>query len=197
MVRAGLTTDRVVEAAADMADDVGFENVTLSAMARRFGVKDASLYSHVKNLKDLRERVALLAADEWAARIAAALAGRAGKDALIAFAGAYRTFAVDHPGRYAATFMQLDPAVLAGSTAHRRILELTSSLLLAYGLAEPDLTDAVRLLRSTFHGYASLEAIGAFGHPRDIEASWERALHALHFTLENWASSDPSRAARG
>ncbi len=52
MARAGLTADRVVEAAADLADEVGFENVTLSALARRFGVKDASRDSrHVKNLR--------------------------------------------------------------------------------------------------------------------------------------------------
>lgn len=62
MVRAGLTTDRVVAAAADLADSAGFDKVTISALARGFGVKDASLYSHVKNLQDLRTRVALLAA---------------------------------------------------------------------------------------------------------------------------------------
>ncbi len=64
MARAGLTADRVVSAAADLADEVGFENVSLSALARRFGVKDASLYSHVRNLQDLRTRVAFLAGGE-------------------------------------------------------------------------------------------------------------------------------------
>lgn len=62
MVRAGLTTDRVVEAAADLADSIGLDKVTVSALARGFGVKDASLYSHVRSVQDLRTRVALLAA---------------------------------------------------------------------------------------------------------------------------------------
>lgn len=52
--RAGLTVDRITQAAAALADEVGFEAVTLSALARSFGVKDASLYSHVKNLQDVR-----------------------------------------------------------------------------------------------------------------------------------------------
>ncbi len=39
----------------------GYENVTLSALARRFNVKDASLYAHVRGLRDLRTRMALLA----------------------------------------------------------------------------------------------------------------------------------------
>jgi AcrR family transcriptional regulator len=186
MARAGLTTDRVVAAAADLADEVGFENVTVTALARQFGVKDASLYSHVKNVQELRSRIALLAAGEMIDRIATAVAGRAGKDALVAFAGAYREYALERPGRYRATHMQLDPAVAAESTAGRRTAEVTYGMLRAYGLSEPDLTDAVRLLRSTFHGYCSLEAIGGFGAPRDVQTSWERALGALHVALEHW-----------
>ncbi|MFD8002696.1 TetR/AcrR family transcriptional regulator [Streptomyces mirabilis] len=194
MARAGLTADRVVEAAADLADEVGFENVTLSALARRFGVKDASLYSHVKNLQDLRTRVALLAAGEMIDGIATAVAGRAGKDALVAFAGAYRAYALAHPGRYAATHTTVDPAVGAASDAFRRTAEITYGMLHAYGLSEPDLTDAVRLLRSTFHGFCALEAIGGFHAARDVQTSWERALDGLHTALEHWPRSERKEA---
>ncbi|MEU9287727.1 TetR-like C-terminal domain-containing protein [Streptomyces sp. NPDC048275] len=186
MARAGLTTERLVAAAADLADEVGFENVTVSALARRFGVKDASLYSHIRNMQELRSRIALLAAGEMIDRIAAAVAGRSGKDALVAFAGAYREYALERPGRYRATHTQLDPALAAESDAGRRTAEITYGMLRAYGLSEPDLTDAVRLLRSTFHGFCNLEAIGGFGAPRELRTSWERALDALHVALEHW-----------
>jgi len=186
MVRAGLTPDRIVVAAADLADEVGFENVTLSALARHFGVKDASLYSHVKNLQDLRTRMALLAGGEMIDRIAAAVAGRAGKEALAAFAGAYREFALERPGRYAATQIRIDQALVTTSPTFRRTAEITYGMLRAYGLEEPDLTDAVRLLRSTFHGYCALEATGGFGAPRAVQKSWDKAVDALHVTLEHW-----------
>ncbi|MET9830274.1 TetR-like C-terminal domain-containing protein [Streptomyces sp. NPDC006385] len=186
MGRAGLTADRLAAAAAELADEVGFENVSLSALARHFGVKDASLYSHVRNLQDLRTRVALLAGGEMIDRIAAAVAGRAGKDALAAFADAYRDYALQHPGRYAATQIRVDQSLVADSPAMRRTAEITYGMLRAYGLDEPDLTDAVRLLRSTFHGYCALESTGAFGAPREVRASWERAIDALHTALVNW-----------
>ncbi|MGW2642114.1 TetR/AcrR family transcriptional regulator [Streptomyces sp. NPDC001348] len=186
MVRAGVTVDRLVAAAAELADEVGFENVTLSALARRFGVKDASLYSHVKNLQDLRTRLALYAGAEMVERIAAAVAGRAGKDALVAFAGAYREYALERPGRYAATQIRIDQELIAGTPALRRTAEVTYGMLRAYGLDEPDLTDAVRLLRSTFHGYCVLESTGGFGASRDVQASWERAVDALHIALAHW-----------
>ncbi|MGW0134996.1 TetR/AcrR family transcriptional regulator [Streptomyces sp. NPDC003299] len=192
MARAGLTADRLVAAAAELADEAGYENVTLSALARHFGVKDASLYSHVRNLRDLRTRLALLAGGEMIDAIATAVAGRSGKDALAAFAGAYRAYALAHPGRYAATQIPLDQALVADSPAMRRTAEITYGMLRAYGLDEPDLTDAVRLLRSTFHGYCALEAGGGFGAPRDVQRSWERAIDALHVALENWPREESS-----
>ncbi|CAM3428836.1 TetR/AcrR family transcriptional regulator [Kibdelosporangium persicum] len=186
MARAGLTANRLVQAAAELADEVGFDKVTVSALARRFGVKDASLYSHVKNAQDLRERVAMLALEELADVAADALAGRAGKDALVAFANAYRAYAKLHPGRYAAAQLRLSPEAAAASAA-RRHSEMTRAILRGYGLREPDQTDAIRMLHSTFHGYVSLETAGGFAHtPRDAGISWQRTLDALDAVLRNW-----------
>ncbi|MGW0767222.1 TetR/AcrR family transcriptional regulator [Streptomyces sp. NPDC002676] len=197
MARAGLTADRVVAAAAELADEAGFEKVTLSALARRFGVKDASLYSHVRSLQDLRTRLAFYAGAELIDRIAAAVAGRAGKDALAAYAGAYRAYALEHPGRYAATQIRIDQALVAEAPALRRTAEITYGMLRAYGLAEPDLTDAVRLLRSTFHGYCALESTGGFGAARDVQASWDKAIDALHLALEHWPKEEEEKGERG
>lgn len=186
MARAGLTPQRLVQAAAELADEIGFDKVTVSALARRFGVKDASLYSHVKNAQDLKERVAVLALTELADVAADALAGRAGKDALVAFANAYRAYAKLHPGRYTAAQLRLSPEIALASDA-RRHSEMTRAILRGYGLPEPAQTDAIRMLHSTFHGYVSLETSGAFNHtPREVSASWARTLDALDATLRNW-----------
>ncbi|OIJ96123.1 TetR family transcriptional regulator [Streptomyces sp. MUSC 14] len=196
MARAGLSVDRLIAAAADLADEAGFENVTLSALARRFEVKDASLYSHVRGLADLRTRLALHAGGELIERIASAVAGRAGKDALAAFAGAYRAYALEHPGRYAATQIRIDQSLIADSPAMRRTAEITYGMLRAYGLDEPDLTDAVRLLRSTFHGYCALESTGGFGAAREVQASWDKAVEALHLALTHWPRETPGDEER-
>ncbi|MFD7665990.1 TetR/AcrR family transcriptional regulator [Streptomyces sp. NPDC059788] len=191
MARAGLTTERVTVAGAELADEAGLDQVTMSQVARRLGVKDASLYTHVRGLDDLRGRIALLAADEKTIRIAEATAGLAGRDALIAYANAWREYAHAHPGRYTATQLPLhiDPELAANAPGPRRAVELTYGMLRGYGLAEPDLTDAVRLLRSTFHGFVALEATGGFAHQRSPQHSWLRALDALHVVLEHWPTS--------
>ncbi|WP_026424058.1 TetR/AcrR family transcriptional regulator [Actinokineospora inagensis] len=186
MPRAGVTAERLTLAAAELADEVGFANVTVSALARRFGVKDASLYSHVRNAHDLKVRVAVLALAELADRVGDAIAGRAGRDALVAFANAYRGYATDHPGRYAAAQVELDlDTLLAG--AARRHADMTRAILRGYHLPEPAQTDAVRMLHSTFHGYVTLEHTGAFQHTaRPAEESWRHTLNALDAALRHW-----------
>ncbi|MFC6080116.1 TetR/AcrR family transcriptional regulator [Sphaerisporangium aureirubrum] len=186
MARAGVTAERLTRAAADLADEIGFENVTVSALARGFGVQPAALYSHVKDMRDLKVRVATLALTELADRAAAALAGRAGRDALVAFANAYRDYAKAHPGRYAAAQIELDPESPAAGPA-RRHSEMTRAILRGYELPEPGQTDAIRMMHGTFHGYVSLEKAGGFRHhPRDVDASWARTLDALDAVLRNW-----------
>jgi AcrR family transcriptional regulator len=188
MARVGLTADRLARAGADLADEIGFDQVTVSALARHFGVKVASLYSHVKNSHDLRTRIALLALEELADRAADALAGRAGKDALTAFADVYRDYAREHPGRYAATRLPLDPQTAAASAGVRHA-QMTRAILRGYDLPEPEQTHAVRLLGSVFHGYVSLELAGGFSHSApDSQESWTRALDALDTLLRNWPS---------
>jgi hypothetical protein len=139
----------------------------------------------VRGLGDLRARIALLAAAEFADLLAPAVAGWSGRDALVAFAGAYRDYARAHPGRYAAMQQPVDPAFSAPAGSLRGI-ELTYGMLRGYGLDEPDTTDAVRLLRSTLHGFVDLESRGGFNDPRDVEASWRRVLDALHVLLVHW-----------
>ncbi|MFE2264401.1 TetR/AcrR family transcriptional regulator [Streptomyces griseosporeus] len=192
MARAGLTGDRLARVGAELADEIGFEQVTVSALARRVGVKVASLYSHLANSRDLKTRIALLALEELADRAADALAGRAGKDALVAFADVYRDYARAHPGRYAAAQFRLDPETAAASAGVRHA-QMTRAILRGYDLDEPEQTHAVRLLGSVFHGYVSLELAGGFSHSApDSQESWTRALDALDALLRNWPAPGPS-----
>ncbi|MFE3316921.1 TetR/AcrR family transcriptional regulator [Nocardia sp. NPDC059195] len=187
MVRVGLTPDRLTLAGAELADEVGFAQVTVSALARHFGVKSASLYSHVKSTEDLKTRIALFALTELADRAANAVAGRSGKDALAAFADAYRDYARAHPGRFDAARLRLDPETAAASAGVRHA-QMTRAILRGYDLTEPDQTHAVRLLGSVFHGYVTLELAGGFSHTAvDSQQSWEWVVDSLDILLRTRA----------
>jgi AcrR family transcriptional regulator len=194
MPRAGLNADRVVAGGAELADEIGFGQVTLSQVARRFDVKVASLYSHVASSHDLRTRIAQLALTEMADRGAENLAGRSGQDALVALGDTYRDYALEHPGRYAATRYPLDTGTAAES-AGRRHSEMMRAVLRGYALDENDQTHAIRLLGSVFHGFVTLELAGAFAHSDpSSQESWSRSLDALDGILRGWpVTYSPSR----
>ena len=102
MPRAGLDAASVVAAAARLADRDGLEQLTLARLAAELGVRAPSLYAHVDGLGDLRDRVGALGVVELTDALSAAATGRAGREALHAVAVAYRAYAHERPGVYAA-----------------------------------------------------------------------------------------------
>jgi AcrR family transcriptional regulator len=163
MPRAGLSTQDVVAAAAQLADEVGFQELTMALVAQRLGIRTPSLYKHVADLADLRHRIAVLAAVELGEDLRDALQGRSGKEALAGLLGAFRSYIAAHPGRYAATVgIRLagpDDPFLAPST---RVIDSISAALRGYGIGEAEMVHAIRTLRSTVHGFALLQGANDF-----------------------------------
>ena len=189
MARIGLTAERLVEAAAVLADESGFDAVTPTALARVFDVKVASLYSHVANADEIRVRLALYALDRLADQVAEAVAGLAGKDALVALADAHRDFSRRHPGLFAAARHPLDAAAAVRSGG-ARIAQSTRAVLRGYGLGDTAEVHATRLLGSVFLGFSTLESAGSFSHSQpSSDSSWQVALGALDGTLRRFAQA--------
>lgn len=183
--RAGLTVEAVTDAAVTLADEVGFDQVSVSALARRLGVQPASLYAHVRGTDDVRTRIGVRALEELGDRLALGLAGRSGLAALEAVVDAVRDYARDHPGRWAATQVRLD--VDRAGAAGFRVSALMRGALHGYGLDPDEEPHAVRLLGSTVDGFVRLQANGGFDHSTpDAELSWRRMTDALDTALRHW-----------
>lgn len=189
MPRAGLTPQRVVAEAAAVADEVGWERLSLAAVAARLGVRLPSLYKHIASLDALRTDVSALGLLELGQAMTTAAVGRSGSDALAAIADAYRGYAREHPGRYAATLA----APLGDHQGHLEaaaaVLRVVEAALAGYGLAGDDVVDAVRALRSLMHGFVSLEAAGGFRMPVDVDCSYHRLIRGFDATLHSWAAA--------
>ncbi len=192
MMRANLSQEAVILAAAELADQQGFEAVTVSALARRFDVKPASLYSHVRDRAAVLDGLHELALGELAALIAEETAGRSGRDALAGLAGAHRRYAREHPGRWAAMQQPArEQTVRSGEAA--RVVTLIWAVLRAYDLPDDELVHATRLVGATINGFLALERSGSFGHRTDSAAlSWERAVDALDLALRAWPGGGTS-----
>jgi AcrR family transcriptional regulator len=178
MPRIGLDRDRVVAVAADMADAEGLEAVTLARVAAELGVKPPSLYNHVEGRDGLVHGIGLLGLNEIAARLRDAAVGRAGTDALVATAEAYRTFVKEHPGRYAAGGIS-PPSDPEHEAAGAAVLDILRNAMRAWDLSPDEEVHALRAFRASVHGFATLETAGGFGIKVDLDASFTRMITAL------------------
>jgi AcrR family transcriptional regulator len=172
--RAGLNGDGVVAAAAGLADEIGFQAVTMGLLADRLGIRPPSLYKHVGGLADLQHRVATLAMTEFGDVIRDAVQGRAGLEALAAALTAARAYVTAHPGRYTATvgaeFTGPEDPLLAASA---RVINSIAAVLRGYGIAEAQMDHAIRTIRCTMHGFAMLEASQGFQWSADPDESFD------------------------
>lgn len=171
--RAGLGPASVTEAAAVLVDEIGVAHLSMSVLARRLEVKAPSLYKHVGGLPDLIRRVAVLATTELGDALRDAMQGRAGRDALEAAAYAVRRYVQHHPGRYAATVgirpIDVDDPL---TVALERTLASFAAVLRGYALDPSDEIHALRMLRSSLHGFALLEGSDGFQLGTDVDESF-------------------------
>jgi AcrR family transcriptional regulator len=188
MPRAGLTRERVVTEAANVADEAGLEQLTLAAVAQRFGVALPSLYKHIEGLDGLQRDLAVLGMQHLAAALSRAAVGRSGKDALEAVAHAYRTFATERPGLYAATMRAPSPDDEEHTAVSQDALDVAIAVMRGYGIEGVDAVHAIRMYRSALHGFVAQEASGAFGMPESIEESFRLMIEALDIAFTNWSA---------
>ena len=186
MARAGVTPQRVESVAADVVDEDGWDALTLSAVAGRLGVSVPSLYKHVDGMAGVRRRLTIRAVSELGQRVVEAAVGRAGPDALGPIAHAYRDFARQHPGLYAATVVAPTPGDDEHHAASDRVLMPVLAMIDGYGVPGDQAIDAARTLRATLHGFVALELAGGFGLPVDVDASFDHAVAALDRALSTW-----------
>ena len=177
--RAGLAPAAVVAAGASLADEVGLANLTMGALAERVGVRTPSLYRHVDSLDAVRRGICVQAKHELADTLARAAVGKSGPYAVQAFADAYRRWVLDHPGRYAATVRAPAAADDEDHRASSEALQVLLDILAGFGLRGAQGIDAARMVRSALHGFVSLESVGGFGLPRDVNRSYRFLVNTL------------------
>jgi AcrR family transcriptional regulator len=157
-----LSRDIIVNAALTFLDREGWDALTINALAAQLGTKGPSLYNHVSSLDDLRRSVRKRVVGDIIGMLGTVGQGRTRDDAVLVMAGAYRSYAHHHPGRYSAfTRMPLaggdDPEFTAVA---RATAEPILAVLASYGLGGEDAFYAALEFWAALHGFVLLEMTG-------------------------------------
>ena len=182
--RAGLDHETVVEAAAKLVDEEGIDQLSLGRLAERLGIRTPSLYNHVAGLPGLKHDLALYCLRDLLHHITQVTIGKSHAEAIIALADAYRSYARQAPGRYTLTQQAPDPKDLESQALAQQVVDVVRAILGPYKLSDEDAIHAIRGLRSIVHGFVSLEVIGGFGLPVDLDASFHWLINVFVAGLE-------------
>ncbi|MBI5666927.1 MAG: WHG domain-containing protein [Chloroflexi bacterium] len=176
MPRKRIDRQRVLEVSIALADAHGFEAVTLASVADQLGIRIPSLYNHVSGLPGLRHDMALWGVRQLGERLRRAAVGKAGDEAIVSVAHAYRAFAHAHPGIYSATLRAATPDEPDLAAAGQEVLDVVLAVLQPYGFDSEDTLHVVRGLRSLLHGFVDLEIAGGFGLALDRDDSFRQLV---------------------
>lgn len=169
--RAKIDLEIILQKSTEMIDKNGLDYLSFSLLAKELEIRPPSLYNHVNSLDDLKQLLAIQGLKGLYEYMLHAGIGKSGDEAIHAISRAYVEFVRKHPGLYmAATRI---PHFLNEEFAHHQqaILQLVVRVLEIYELSEEVAIHIVRGLRSILHGFTSLEQMGGFGMPLDIDQS--------------------------
>ena len=169
----------ILDAAAGLAEETGIQNLTLSRLATRLGIKSPSLYNHISGIEDLLSGLAGLGLQRLGEALRNAAVGKSREDALRAVAAEFRNFVQSNPELYRAV-MKLPELGRDGLQEQVDALVcILNAVLEPYHFQKEDAMHIIRIWKSALHGFISLESAGFFKKQYDIEESFGRMIDCL------------------
>lgn len=179
-MKTGLDKDKIIEMAANIADEKGLANVTLKVLATELGIKSPSIYKHFSGgLDELNKELMLYGWRSLETEITKAAIGKSKDDAIISICHVYRDFASRHKGLFEA----MQWYNMYQSEEHLQATSGTVSILFqvleAYGLSEEQKVHIVRMLRGFLQGFSTIESHGGYGNPTPLDDTFDFALKTI------------------
>lgn len=193
MARAGLDKETIIRKAADLANEAGFERITLKLLADSLNVQPPSLYNHIKGIDDLQRELMLYGWRQLDEKMTQAAVCVSGYDALEAVCRSFYEYATENSGIFNAMLwynkFQNDEADKATEKLFSLIYRIFSSL----NISKENCDHLIRTYRSFLEGFALLVNNRAFGNPVSIEESFQISLQVLIAGTKTFEGKDGKR----
>ena len=149
MARAGLDKNIIVRKMAQIANEIGAENVTLKMLADNLNIQTPSLYNHIKSFEDLQKELMIYGWDQMADVVLNAVAVVSGYDDLEALCYAFYRYAVLNPGIFNAMlwYNRYQNKEMLDST--ERIFSIVYKITASLNISKETCNHLIR----TFHGF--------------------------------------------
>ncbi|MBB6735708.1 TetR/AcrR family transcriptional regulator [Cohnella zeiphila] len=163
-----LTKEKIVNAALELANEIGVRELTFPKLAEKLGIKYPSLYNHYPNVEELRADMAARLFGLLNEEVGRSLIGKTKGAAVTVYATAYRKLALTYRGSY--ELLNSIPRtnnepLIEESSIHGTMLK---QILESFELDRTALINRSRFLRSAIHGFISLQMLGFLQAEREV-----------------------------
>ena len=179
MARMGLDKNAVICRAAQLANDVGLENITLKALANDLNVQPPSLYYHIGGLDDLKKELMIYGWLQMEDKILEAVAGISGYDAIEVICRTFVKYATENPGVFNAMLWYNKFENDETNNATQKLFSVVFKVFSSLNISQEHSEHLMRTFRSFLEGFALLVNNNAFGNPISINDSFELSLKVL------------------
>lgn len=179
MARAGLDKNIVIEKAAQLANEIGLDNISLKNIAKELGVQTPSLYNHIKSLDDLRKQIMLYGWRELENKLLLSVVGVSGYDALRSMCNAFYEYAISNPGVFTAMLWYNRYQDEESKAATKQLFDILFTIMKPLNLTEERIHHIIRTFRGFLEGYALLVNNGAFGNPASVKESFALSVEII------------------
>lgn len=179
MAKKGLDKNAVIERAAGIANEKGLDNVTLKELADSLEIRSPSLYNHISGLPELKREIMLYGWKQAEERILRVSEGMNGYEAIRAMCREFYRYASENKGVFGAMLWYNKYADDGSMKATSGLLSRVYRVMEDMGISRDKAEHLIRTLRGFLEGFALLVNNGAFGHPADIDESFEISLDVL------------------
>lgn len=179
MARRKLDKKTVIAAAAELANEKGVDELSLKDLAERLKIRSPSLYNHISGLDELKREIMLYGWEQLGDAVMNAAENYSGYDAIKAMCRAFYRYAAENKGVFGAMLWYNKYADESSMSATAAMFSQLYETIETVGISKEMSEHLIRTLRGFLEGFSLLVNNGAFGHPADINESFELSLNVL------------------
>ena len=179
MARAGLDKETVIRKAAELANEIGYDKITLKLLAEHLNVQPPSLYNHIKGIEELQKEIMLFGWRQMDQAMTDAAVCVSGYDALEAICRAFYKYATENPGVFNAMLWYNKFENEETRKATKEMFSIINKASTTLNISKKNSEHLIRTYRGFLEGFALLVNSHMFGNPVSIEESFEISLRVL------------------
>lgn len=174
-----ITKEAVIQAASDIADERGLNDLSLKAIAEKLNIRTPSLYNHITSLNDLLRAVAHNGMRQMNEQMKQTAIGKTGAIAIKAAAVEYLNYMIIHPGVYETIQWAAWHGTEETADIFDDYLSLLTTLIGSCGFPTEHTDEILAMLTGLIHGFTTLQLRYALAEPDKVRNDLRNALDTL------------------